>query len=117
LGMAAILVLREWLAARPEPLTGPDPRGAAALRRAEWERRTERRWLFAAAFICLAVVLALTADYIYARAAATPPAATILVPQGAEIRVPVADLIDSKLHFYSVDAAGTAIRFLAIRTR
>jgi high-affinity Fe2+/Pb2+ permease len=71
LGVAGLLVLREWLAmkqqAAPAPAANPAER-----RQWEWERRKQRRWMFAGAFTCLAVVLALTADIIYARAAAAP---------------------------------------------
>ncbi len=117
LGVAGILVLREWLGAPARTASGGESRGAADLRRLAWERRTERRWLLAAAFTCLAVVLALTADFIYARAAAAPPAARSITPRGAGVRVPVADLADYNLHLYALDAGGAAIRFLAIRKR
>src|SRR2546427_623702 len=61
LGAAALLVLREWLAI---PLAGAPAATAndAERRRVEWERRKQRRWMFAAAFTCLAVVSALAAD-------------------------------------------------------
>ncbi len=116
LGAAAILVLREWMVARSAP-PGPANAGAAERRRLEWERRTERRWLFAAAFACLAVVLALTADFLYARAAAPPPQARALPSQGAQVRIPLSELDDGALHLYTTEARGASVRFLAIRTR
>jgi FTR1 family protein len=114
LGAAALLVLREWLAishrASPEAAANEAER-----RRVEWERRKQRRWMFAAAFTCLAVVLALTADFIYARAAAAPPEAKSLIPQGNQVRIPIAEVSDQNLHFFTVDIQDTRVRFLVIR--
>ena len=114
LGAAALLVLREWLQiARRE---APEKQANDAERRRwEWERRKQRRWMFAAAFTCLAVVLALTADFIYARVAAAPPQARLLTPQRDAVRIPLAEFNDSNLHFYAAKIGGTAVRFLVIR--
>lgn len=114
LGAAALLVLREWLAMAQRGTLGPQA-NEADRRRWEWEQRKQRRWMFAAAFSCLAVVLALTADFIYARAAAAPPEARLLAPQGEQVRIPLAELSDANLHFYTVEINGTAVRFLVIR--
>ncbi len=114
LGAAALLVLREWLAIarREEPGT---PANEAERRRWEWERRKQRRWMFAAAFTCLAVVLVLTADFIYARAAAAQPQARLLTARAQQVRIPLAELNDANLHFYSAQVHGIAVRFLVIR--
>ena len=114
LGAAALLVLREWLAIAPrEPSEAQG--NEAERRRWEWERRKQRRWMFAAAFTCLAVVLVLTADFIYARAAAAQPPARLLAARGDQVRIPLAELSDANLHFYSADVNGTVVRFLVIR--
>jgi len=114
LGAAALLVLREWLATAQRGTLGPQA-NEAGRRRWEWEQRKQRRWMFAAAFTCLAVVLVLTADFIYARAAAAPPQARLLAPQGAQVRIPLAEVSDANLHFYTVEIDGTVVRFLVIR--
>ena len=114
LGAAALLVLREWLALAHGNSRGPEGNDAQR-RRWEWERRKQRRWMFAAAFTCLAVVLALTADFIYARASAAAPEAKLLVAQGEQVRIPLAEVGDSNLHFYTVQTRGTTVRFLVIR--
>jgi FTR1 family protein len=114
LGAAALLVLREWLAMAQRGTPGPQA-NEADRRRWEWEQRKQRRWMFAAAFTCLAVVLVLTADFIYARAAAAPPQARLLAPQGEQVRIPLAEVSDANLHFYTVEINGTAVRFLVIR--
>ena len=114
LGAAALLVLREWMS-RPVAGAPAQPANDAERRRSEWERRKQRRWMFAAAFTCLAVVLALTADFIYARAAAAPPQARLLAVQGSQVRVPMAEIGDGNLHVFRVEIAGTPVRFLVIR--
>ena len=47
LGAAALLVLREWMAARGQAVSSVSD--AAERRRLEWERRKQRRWAFASA--------------------------------------------------------------------
>jgi high-affinity iron transporter len=62
----------------------------------------------------LAVVLAFTAEFVYARAAAAPPGARMLAAQGSEVRIPITELTDSSLHFYATEVNNTALRFLVI---
>jgi high-affinity iron transporter len=112
LGAAALLVLREWTAARSQAVSNVSD--AAARRRLEWERRKRRRWAFASAFTCTAVILILAAEFAYTRVAATTEARAI-VATGNEVRIPLAEVSDSNLHIYSVDANGTSLRFLVIR--
>jgi len=114
LGTAALLVLREWLVVARREATAA-PANQAERRRWEWEQRKQRRWMFAAAFTCLAVVLVLTADFLYARAAAAQPQARLLTAGAQQVRVPLAELNDANLHFYSAQVNGTVVRFLVIR--
>lgn len=116
LGVAALVVLREWFSL-PRRVAADSAANPAEQRRIEWERRKQRRWTFAAAFLFLAVVLTLAAEFVHARAAAAPIQARPLTSQGSVVRIPLADLVDSNLHFYSLDAQGTVIRFLVIHKR
>jgi high-affinity iron transporter len=112
LGAAALLVLREWMAARGRALENvPD---AAERRRMEWERRKQRRWAFASAFTCTAVILILAAEFAYTRVTATAVARSVLAENGA-VRIPLSEISDANLHIYSVDSSGTSMRFLVIR--
>ena len=112
LGAAALLVLREWMAARGRAAENvPD---AAERRRLEWERRKQRRWAFASAFTCTAVILILAAEFAYTRVSATTEARSIQSENGS-VRIPLSEISDSNLHIYSVDASGTSVRFLVIR--
>ena len=113
LGVAAIVVLREWFALRRaavDSLANP-----AEKRLREWEHRRRRIWSFAAAFLCLAVILSLTAEFVYTRASAKPPAAEQLAATGNIVRIPLSDMSGASVRFYTVDAQGVALRFLVIR--
>jgi high-affinity iron transporter len=112
LGVAALAVLREWFSAkRPaqDPALNPAER-----RMREWEFRHQRRWSFAAAILCVLVVLSLTAESVYTRAMDAPTRATMLAAENGQVRIPISELADSKLHFYTAEVDGTEIRFLVI---
>ncbi len=112
LGVAAIAVLREYFSAKQpaaDPLLNPAER-----RLREWEFRRQRGWSFAAAGLCVAVVLSLTAESVYTRAMDAPAQAVMLGAQNGRVLVPLSQLADSKLHFYEADANGTEIRFFVI---
>ena len=112
LGAAALLVLRELMAARAK--AAANVADAAERRRLEWERRKQRRWAFASACTCTAVILILAAEFAYTRVTATTEARSIQA-DGSVVRVPLSEVSDSNLHIYSVDANGTSLRFLVIR--
>ena len=116
LGVAGLVVLREWFSL-PRRAPAEAAANPAEQRRIKWEQRKQRRWAFAAAFLCFAVVLTLAAEFVYARAAAEPVQAKSVVPQGSVVRIPIAELVDSNLHFYSIETQGTTIRFLVIHKR
>jgi len=114
-GAAALLVLREWLASAPAQPSGASVASPAEMRRYRWEARRQRRWSIAAAVASLGVILALTADFIYARAASAPPDAQAVDPSNGLVRIPVARVNDGNLHLFSVSVDGRTLRFLIIR--
>jgi len=112
LGAAALVVLREWFGAkRPaeDPAMNPAER-----RMRQWEFRRQRRWSFAAAILCVLVVVSLAAEFAYTRAMAAPTPATMLAAENNRVRIPLSELTDQSLHFYTADVNGTVIRFLVI---
>jgi len=112
LGAAALVVLREWFSAKsPAPAEAAN---SADRRMREWEFRRQKRWSFAAAILCVAVVLSFAAEYVYARAVTAPVRAQVLVAQNGQVSIPLSELTDSSLHFYTADVNGTVIRFLVI---
>ena len=78
----------------------------------EWEFRRQRRWSFAAAILCVLVIVSLAAEFVYARATNAPaPAKDARSPRTAQVRIPLSELTDSSLHFYTADVNGTVLRF------
>jgi uncharacterized membrane protein len=112
LGAAALVVLREWFSAK-QPLA-EEAANPAARRMREFEFHRQRRWSFAAAILCIAVVISFAGDYVYGRVAAAPSPAHTLIAQDNLVRVPLSDLTDSSLHFYTAHVDGSVIRFLVI---
>lgn len=112
LGVAALVVLREWFSARrPAEDSAANP---AEKRMREWEFRRQRRWSFAAAILCSLVVVSLAAEFAYARAMNAPSPGKMLAAENNRVHIPLSELTDSSLHFYTADVNGTVIRFLVI---
>ncbi len=113
-GAAALMVLREWHSAahsKNAKLAGND----AERRLLESQNRRQRNWMMAAATACLVVILVLTADFIYARANSAPPSSTPVSANGQEIRVPLSQVDDGKLHLFTVNVANQSLRFMIIK--
>jgi FTR1 family protein len=124
LGAVAILVVREWLKLRLAPLAVAKltPHGAtppqitdADRRRAEWDRRKQGRWMFAAAALSLVVIIALATEFVYARSITAQSPAQTLVAQNGELRIPLGGLDDGQMHFFAAQADNESIRFFVIR--
>ena len=112
LGAAAVVVLREWFGSRAPKAA--EAANSAERRKSEWEFRRQRRWSLAAAVLCVGVVLSFAAEYVYARAMNAPPQSKQLVANGSIVRIPLADLTDASLHFYTADVDQATIRFFVI---
>jgi len=113
-GAAALLVFREWQTARHSKAAKVASNDAEK-RLVEAQNRRQRRWMAAAAVASLAVILVLTADFVYARANSAPPSARAVVAAGNEIRIPVSEVQDGNLHLYTANIAGQTLRFLIIK--
>jgi high-affinity iron transporter len=114
LGLALVLAVREWISIRSK-VAVPAAATDAERRRVEWEQRRERRWLVSMATVCVVVLVALSADFVYTRAeAAQPPAATVAA-SGELVRLPVAGLSgDPEVTFYSTTINDTTLRFIVV---
>jgi high-affinity iron transporter len=111
LGAAALAVLREWLGANKPADTNMN---AAERRLKEYEYQRQRRWSFRAAVLCVTVVLMLAAEFVYARALDRPAPAHTLSSQTGSVRIPLSDLSDASLHYYTADVNNTVVRFIVI---
>ncbi len=113
-GAAVLLILREWQAASHAKIA-KETLNDAERRLLESQNRRQRRWMIAAATASLAVILALTADFIYARANSAPPSARPIEAAGNVVRVPVSEVQDGNMHLFTVNAGGQSLRFLIIQ--
>jgi len=119
-GAAVLLILREWLTASHAKIEAAVNDAERRLL-ASQQRRT-RNWMLAAVSLCLAVILVLTADFIYAKASSAPPSARPVAPASAsldDLRIPLSEVQDGTLHLYAVNAGGPggtqSFRFLIIK--
>jgi high-affinity iron transporter len=114
-GAAALLVLREWQSAS-HSAAAQQITGQAERRLLEAQNRRQRSWMVAAASACLVVILALTADFIYARAGTAPPKVAPIAAHGDELRVPVSEVQDGAMHLFAAEiAGGQTVRFMIIK--
>jgi high-affinity iron transporter len=121
-GAAALLVVREWQTASHKNGFKPGDKnasgsggGEAEKRLLESQNRRQRNWMMAATTACLVVILVLTADFIYARANSAPPSSTPVSANGQEVRVPLSQVDDGKLHLFTVNVANQTLRFMIIK--
>ena len=113
-GAAMLLILREWQAASQAKAT-KETLNDAEKRLLESQNRRQRNWMIAAATASLAVILVLTADFIYARANSAPPSARPIVAVGNIVRVPVSEVQDGAMHMFTVNAGNQSMRFMVIK--
>jgi len=122
-GAAILLILREWLTASHAKTAAEIAANDAEKRLLAAQQRRQRNWMIAAASACLAVILVLTADFIYVRANSAPPSARAVSASGAakdELRVPLSEVRDGNLHLFTVNvsdgmAGSQSYRFLIIK--
>jgi high-affinity iron transporter len=122
-GAAVLLILREWLTASHAKVAAAVEMNDAEKRLLASQQRRQRNWMIAAASACLAVILVLTADFIYVRANSAPPSARAIAASGAgndELRVPLSEVQDGNLHLFTAHLADAksgdqTFRFLIIK--
>jgi high-affinity iron transporter len=114
-GAAALLIFREWQSATHTSAV-TRAAGDAERRLLEAQNRRQLRWMAAAASACLIVILALTADFIYARANSARPSVTQLTAQNSQVRVPISEVQDGSMHLFATDlGGGQTVRFMIIK--
>jgi FTR1 family protein len=113
-GAVVVMIFREWQAAShskpPEA-----PMNEAERRLLVAKNRRQRYWMMAAAVASLAVILALTADFIYAKVNSTPPQARPVELVNGHVSVPVSEVQDGNLHLFTLNTNGQSIRFMVIK--
>jgi high-affinity iron transporter len=113
-GAAALMIFREWQSASHSKATASATNDAER-RLLEAQNQRQRRWMILAATISLAVILVLTADFIYSSVNAAPPQARSVDAVNGVVHIPVAELQDGNLHLYTLNMNGQAVRFMVIK--
>ena len=113
-GATALMVLREWQTASHAKASATTTNDAER-RLLEAQNQRQSRWMISAASISLAVILLLTADFIYSRVNAAPPQARPVDAVSGLVHVPLAEVQDGNLHLFTLNANGQAIRFMVIK--
>ncbi len=113
-GAAALMILREWHSAT-HAKAATAVMNDAERRLMEAQSRRQRRWMIAAAAMSLSVILALTADFIYARVNAAPVQAKPVEALNGFVSIPVAEVQDGNLHLFTINVNGQPIRFMVIK--
>jgi len=113
-GAAALMIFREWQAAAHSKASSTATNDAER-RLMEAQNRRQRRWMIAAASMSLAVILALTADFIYAKVNSAPPQARPVEAVNGIVKIPVAEVQDGSLHLFTLNANGQSVRFMVIK--
>ncbi|HEV2178008.1 MAG TPA: Fe-S-containing protein [Terriglobia bacterium] len=91
-----------------DSLPAPERRKVAAA-----ERR-DRFWKLTASAVALAVIVLISAQFIYSRVAQAVSPPEPLAIENGEARIPVAELAGHKLHRFSVTVGGSQVRLIAI---
>jgi uncharacterized membrane protein len=113
-GAATLLILREWQAAARTKVA-KETLNDAEKRLLEAQNRRQQGWMVAAAIASLAVIMVLTADFIYTRANSAPPQARAIEAAGNIVRVPISEVQDGSMHLFTVNAGGQSMRFMVIK--
>ena len=113
-GAAAFMIFREWQSATQSKAIKAAVTDAER-RLVEAQNRRQRRWMMAAAVISLAVVLVLTADFIYAKVNAAPVQARQVTAINNLVRIPISEVQDGNLHLFTLNASNQSIRFMVIK--
>jgi high-affinity iron transporter len=112
LGAAALAVLREWQSSKMSP--DAKDLNAAERRLREYEFKRQRRWSVRAAILYAVVVVMLGAEFVYAQAMNAPSPAHGLSADSGEVHIPLSELTDSNLHFYTASVDNQTVRFMVI---
>jgi high-affinity iron transporter len=113
-GAVVVMIFREWQNAS-QAKAPTAPMNDAERRLMEARNRRQRVWMMAAAVASLSVILALTADFIYAQVNAAPPQARAVQAVSNRVSIPLAEVQDGNLHLFTLIADGQSIRFMVIK--
>jgi len=112
LALAGTMILLEWRGRRGPATVGLE---GAELRKAKWTARRERLWMAASCVATALFILAITAEFIYARSTSSLSPAVPVAAVDGFVRIPVATVSDGDLHRFSIEAEGVTVRMIVVR--
>ena len=112
--LAMFLIIAQRIQAKSGKGDGLSHLPAPERRKVLAEQQRDRFWKLAATAASLLVIVMISLEFIYSRAAQamTPPERLTVV--SGEVRIPTSELTDHKLHLYAVSIQGADVRLLAI---
>ncbi|HEY1469625.1 MAG TPA: Fe-S-containing protein [Candidatus Acidoferrum sp.] len=113
-GAAAFMIFREWQSASLSKAMKSATTDAER-RLMEAQNRRQRFWMMCAGVASLTVILALTADFIYAKVNAAPVQAREVTAVNNVVRIPVSEVQDGNLHLFTLKANGQSTRLMVIK--
>jgi high-affinity iron transporter len=105
--LAALMVLFEVKRRQPTP----QPASPAERRKARWSARRERLWMASVYVSCFLFITLVTAEFIYAKSLTQPKAATEITFVNGEASIPLSQVQDGDIHFFSAKESGVEVRF------
>jgi FTR1 family protein len=111
LALAGFMALLEWRGRKTAPAKNLE---GAALRKAAWSAHRERLWVIACCTASALFIMAITAEFLYARSATSLSAAIPVAITGGVARIPVSQVSDGNLHRFSLESDGSTVRVIVI---
>ena len=112
LALAGAMLLMEWRNRRTPSSKGLE---GAALRKATWSARRERLWVIASCLASGIFIMAITAEFVYARATTSLSYAQPITVVNGAARIPRASVSDGNLHRFAIESDGVTIRIILIQ--
>ena len=106
------MLLMEWRNRRTPSSKGLE---GAALRKATWSARRERLWVIASCLASGIFIMAITAEFVYARATTSLSYAQPITVVNGAARIPRASVSDGNLHRFAIESDGVTIRIILIQ--
>jgi high-affinity iron transporter len=113
-GAVVVMIFREWQNASHAKAPAA-PMNEAERRLMDARNRRQRLWMMAAAVASLGVILALTADFIYAKVNDASPQARPVNAVHNHVRIPLSEVQDGNLHLFTLVTSGQSLRFMVIK--
>lgn len=104
-----------WQAIKKEPVPLGSEATAAERRKALAQARRAKGWACSAFAGSLALTLLLATSLVAAARKGYDPDPNKIAPQGEELRIPVAELEEGRMHKYQLDMDGKTVRFFLIK--